>query len=106
MAALGRCETQCARDGLEDLERCADVATLLKPGVPGDPYTRELRDLFPPQAWGAPATAAWETDLFGCQALAPGAQEIRQLVAAALSIALFIRAVLGAVLAGAGCFFY
>jgi hypothetical protein len=49
-----RRQAQDARERLQQVRRNMDLAPLLKPGVPRDSDSANLRKLFAKQPWGAP----------------------------------------------------
>lgn len=81
MGALGLTQTQGARDALEHQGRDLDVASLLKPCVPGDPDAGEQRDLFTPQSRRAPPGSRRQADLLRREPRPSAFQEGREIVA-------------------------
>jgi hypothetical protein len=65
----------------QGLRRRVDVASLLEPDVPGRADARRIGDLLASQADGAPALARDDAEVGWIEALAPAAQEVRELVA-------------------------
>jgi hypothetical protein len=65
MVTFGLLEAQCACERVEHLAGDVNISPLLKPGVPGDAYSREGGDLFASQSWSAPPTPGRESCFFG-----------------------------------------
>src|SRR5262249_53704829 len=86
VGALGRGQAQRTAHRLENVERCADVAALLEPRVPGSADSGQMGDLLASKTGRTPAAAVREADILGLQARAALAQKVCELCAAPLPI--------------------